>query len=94
MRQQPAGVAKPLAITAVVVAFFVSTVMFTRSFTEASAWERVSALAGLFLNAYIPAASIVVLGWFGFRLCIEPRLRYQRLRRMRMEQGRSRNRAR
>ena len=82
------GLAKALGIAAIIILFITSPVVFSPAFQSQPVAQQISAFIGLFFNLYLFAASAVVLGWFGYRYFIWPRLRYNKLLRMRAAQGR------
>lgn len=46
-------------------------------------WGAISLVAPL-----IPLMAVAVLGWFVFHMCLGPRIRLKKLRRIRVKQGR------
>jgi lysylphosphatidylglycerol synthetase-like protein (DUF2156 family) len=85
------GLAKALVIAAIVVLFFVSTVVFSPAFQSQPLTLQITTFAGIFLNVYLFVAAAVVLGWFVYRYFIWPRLRYNRLLRIRAARAQSKN---
>jgi hypothetical protein len=82
------GLGRALGIAAIVVLFLISTVVFTPAFGSQPLVDQATALIGLFFNFYLLTACAVVLGWFVYRYFIWPRLRYNKLLRVRAAQGR------
>lgn len=82
------GLAKALGIAAIVVIFLTSPVIFTPAFQSQPLAQQIAAFAGLFINVYLFVATAVVLGWFVYTYFIWPRLRYNKLLRVRAAQGR------
>jgi hypothetical protein len=77
------GLAKALLIAAIVIVFVTSPVIFTPAFQSQPLAQQIAAFAGLFVNMYLFAATVVVLGWFAYTYFIWPRLRYNKLIRIR-----------
>jgi hypothetical protein len=90
VRRLGGGLTTLLGIAALVVLFFTSIVIFTPAFQEQPLEQEIVGFAALFFNTYFYVAAAVVLGWFVYRQWIGPQLRYNKLRRMRAAQGRSR----
>ena len=84
------GLARALGIAAIVILFLTSPIIFTPAFQSQPIVQQITAFAGLYFNLYLFAASAVVLGWFVYRYFIWPRLRYNKLLRIRAAQGRGR----
>jgi lysylphosphatidylglycerol synthetase-like protein (DUF2156 family) len=82
------GLARALSIAAIIILFITSPVVFSPAFQSQPIAQQISAFIGLFFNLYLFAASAVVLGWFVYRYFIWPRLRYNKLLRIRAAQGR------
>jgi uncharacterized membrane protein len=77
------GLIKALGIAAIIVLFLVSTIVFTPAFQSQPLTDQVTGLVGLFFNFYLLVAAAVVLGWFVYKYFIWPRLRYNKLLRIR-----------
>jgi uncharacterized membrane protein len=77
------GLLKALGIAAIIVLFLVSTIVFTPAFQSQPLTDQVTGLVGLFFNFYLLVAAAVVLGWFVYKYFIWPRLRYNKLLRIR-----------